>query len=186
METPQQTAILELLRHTGTNTEALAVLDALEEKRKERFFVRYWEPTKPQQLALQKFTADKKVFGILGGNRSGKTEAGAFIAVAWALGKEFFRGEPAWEYVKDLPIPDKPNVIWIVGLDFQVVRDVIWREKLRQGRNHPAFLPKDPEIAAPKDGDFQVHFGNGSIITCKSADSGREKFQGASVDLVWL
>lgn len=74
-----------------------------------------------------------------------------------------------------------------MGLDFATVRDVIWYEKLKQGRNHPAFLPRDSSIVRKaNDGDFQVFFENGSIITCKSADSGREKFQGASIDLVWI
>lgn len=107
--------------------------------------------------------------------------------MAWALGKKYFEGEPAWEYVKDLPIPEPPNNIWIVGLDYGVLKNVIWWEKLRQGRSHPPFLPRDPEVIEHiSDGEFQVRFSNGSIITGKSADAGREKFQGASVDLVHI
>jgi len=182
----QLRAIEELRRNSQTSAEALALLDKLHEKRRDSQYVTYWEPTAQQAVAIKRFTGDKKVFGVIGGNRSGKTELGTFIAVAWALGKKFFEDEPAWEHVKDLPIPEKPNIIWIVGLDFSVVQNVIWREKLRQGRNHPAFLPKDPDLVKVRDGDFQVHFANGSAIYCKSADSGREKFQGASVDLVWI
>lgn len=167
--------------------EALEILKKLEEKRRDLSFIRYWSPTEPQKKAIAEFTPDKKIFGILGGNRSGKTELGVFIDVVWALGKEYFRNEPAWEWVKDLPIPEPPNNVWIVGLDFPTVRDVIWNEKLRQGRNHPPFLPKDPAVVRKaNDGDYQIFFENGSIITCKSADSGREKFQGASVDLIHL
>jgi phage terminase large subunit-like protein len=167
--------------------EALAVLEALEAKRREKNFIKYWSPTDPQKEVLKNFTADKKIFGILGGNRSGKTETGVFLDVAWALGKEYFRGESVWEIVKDLPIPEPPNNVWIVGLDFNAVRDVIWNQKLKQGTNHPSFLPKDPSVVRKaNDGDFQIFFENGSIITCKSADSGREKFQGASVDLVHI
>lgn len=148
----------------------------------------YWKATEKQADLFRQFTPDIKVFGVLGGNRSGKTEIGAEIAVAWALGKEFFRGEPAWEYIQYLPIPDHPCNIWVVGLDFSTLRDVIWGEKFRRGRNHP---PLVPDIAPflkkpPNDSDFQIFFANGSVITGKSADSGREKFQGASVDLVWI
>lgn len=166
--------------------EQLAVLEALQQKRRQKTFVKYFEPWSEQQDALKQFTADKKVFGLLGGNRSGKTVLGAFMAVAWALGKTYFKDEPSWEFLKDLPIPEPPNNVWIVGLDYNTVRDVLWHEKLRWGKNHPPFLPDDGCIRKLSDGDFQVQFNNGSIITGKSADSGREKFQGASVDLVWL
>lgn len=143
----------------------------------------------PKQIALiSEFTPDIKIFGILGGNRSSKTTLGAQIAAAWALGKKIFEGEPAWELIKNLPIPDKPNTIWVVGLDFQVLQQVIWGEKFRRGRNLPALFPDNSPflLKKPNDSDFQIHFANGSLIVGKSADSGAEKFQGASVDLVWI
>ena len=181
-----QLALQELAR-LSSREEAFAVVEAMQKKRKELHFAKYWEPYEAQKPILKLFTKDIKIFGILGGNRSGKTEMGAFIATAWALGKDYFKDEPAWDFVKDLPIPDPPNNIWVVGLDFATLRDVIWFEKLRVGRNHPPLLPKD-ENAYKKivDSSFQVFLENGSIITGKSADSGREKFQGASVDLVWI
>ena len=179
-----QLALAALEKHD--NAEALAILDAIEKKRKENLFLKYWRPYEKQGEVLKLFTPEIKIFGVLGGNRSGKTELGAVVATAWALGKDFFKGEPAWEFIKELPIPEPPNNIWVVGLDFPTLRDVIWGQKLRSGRNHPGVLPKDEAIVHPKDGDFQAIFANGSIITCKSADSGPEKFQGASVDLVWI
>lgn len=165
----------------------LAVFNALAKKRRDEQFIKYWEPQEQQARHFPQFTKEVKIFGILGGNRSGKTEEGVFIDVAWALGKDYFQGEPAWEYVKDLPIPPPPNNIWIVGLDYGVLKNVIWSEKLRQGRGHPPLLPRDPKVVSRVvDGDFQIYFANGSIITGKSADAGREKFQGASVDLVHI
>lgn len=166
--------------------EQIAVIEAMREKRRLKTYVKYFEPWSEQIEALKLFTKDKKVIGLLGGNRSGKTILGAFIAVAFALGKDYFKDEPAWEFVKDLPIPTTPRNIWLVGLDFGVLRDVIWYEKLRHGKNHPPFLPDDGSIKKLSDGDFQVFFNNGSLITGKSADAGRAKFQGASVDLVWI
>lgn len=181
----QQAALDELNRLP--EEERLAALELLIKKRKSKTFIRYFEPWKEQKEALVKFTADKKIFGLLGGNRSGKSVLGAFIAIAWALGKDYFKDEPAWEWVKDLPIPEPPNNIWIVGLDFAVLRDVLWHEKIRYGKNHPPFLPDDPSlISRVSDGDFQIFFSNGSLVTGKSADSGREKFQGASLDLIWI
>ena len=168
--------------------EQLAALDVLQQKRIKKNYVRYFEPWKPdQENALRKFTEDIKLFGLLGGNRSGKTILGAFLCAAWCLGKDYFVGEPVWEYVKDLPIPKGPVNVWVVGVDFATLRDVIWHEKLRYGKSHPAFLPDDSNVISQvRDGDFQVFFKNGSILTGKSAEAGREKFQGASVDLIWI
>lgn len=177
---------LETLRRFAPE-QRVAILDALDQKRRKENFVKYWHAQDQQARHFPLFTPEVKIFGILGGNRSGKTEEGVFIDVAWALGKEYFIGEPAYEYVKDLPIPDPPNNIWLVGLDYGVLKNVIWHEKLRVGRNHPPLLPRDPEVIEKVvDGEFQVYFKNGSIITGKSADAGREKFQGASVDLVHI
>jgi len=167
--------------------ERLAALNLLAEKRKKKSFIKYFEPWSEQITALHEFTAERKIFALLGGNRSGKTILGSFIAVAWCLGKDYFKDEPAWEWVKDLPIPEPPNNVWVVGLDYATLRDVIWYEKLRHGKDHPPFLPDDSSaIKKTADGDFQIFFGNGSLLTGKSADAGREKFQGASIDLVWI
>ena len=180
-----ETAIESLKRFDPDQQKA--ILAALEDKRRKDSFVKYWKPQAQQKPHFKLFDSSIKIFGILGGNRSGKTEEGVFIDVAWALGKKYFQGEPAWEYVKDLPIPEPPNNIWIVGLDYGVLKNVIWWEKLRQGRAHPPLLPRDPEVITKVvDGEFQVYFENGSIITGKSADSGRDKFQGASVDLIHI
>jgi len=167
-------------------SERLAVLDAMTEKRRLKTFIKYFEPWGEQADAIRKFTSDKKIYGLLGGNRSGKTVLGAFIAVAWCLGKDYFKDEPAWEWVKDLPIPEPPNNVWVVGVTNNVLRDVIWYEKLRHGKAHPPFLPTDGSVRDTKDGDFQIFFENGSLLTGKSAEAGRDKFQGASIDLVWL
>lgn len=184
----EEAALLQLKQQFGTPEEILKAVKALQIKRREERFPLYWEATDKQKELLPQFTKDVKVFGILGGNRSGKTEVGALIAAAWAVGKAAFQDHPAWEIVKDLPIPEKANNIWVVGLDFPTLRDVIWGEKLRRGRNHPPLFPDGSPFLKrpPSDSDFQIFLENGSVITGKSADSGREKFQGASVDLVWI
>lgn len=165
----------------------MAVIEALRKKRHDERFAAYWTPQPQQKEHFAKFTKDVKIFGVLGGNRSGKTEEGAFITLAWCLGKKFFEGEPAYEWVKDLPMPEPPCNIWVVGLDYGLLKNVIWQEKFRTGRGHPPLLPRDPNVITKViDGEFQVYFANGSILTGKSADAGREKFQGASIDLAWI
>lgn len=180
--------------------DALLALDAIEERRQSTQYAKYWscDSDANHQIFFEtieedfkKFTSDIKIFSFLGGNRSSKTERGAFLAVAWLMGKEWFRGEPSWRYIKDLPIPEHGVNVWAVGLDFSVIRDVIWGEKLRRGHQHPGLLPQTPckEITRISDSEFIVQVdvnGRKSSLTCKSADSGREKMQSASVDLVWI
>lgn len=180
--------------------DALVILDAIEADRKDKHFAKYWacEPNQEFQeffdaieADFQKFDKSIKIYGLLGGNRSSKTERGAFLAIAWLMGKEYFRDEPSWRYVKDLPIPEHGVNIWAVGLDFSVIQDVIWREKLRVGHRHPGLLPKTPSplITRVSDSSFQIEVnvnGRRSTLTCKSAEAGREKFQSASVDLAWI
>lgn len=166
---------------------AAALLDGMERKRRDERFLSYWMPFPYQKKAFDKFRPGVKILVVAGGNRSGKTEVGAAMTMAFAEGKEYFRGDPAWDWVKDLPIPDKPRRnIWIVGLDFKLLKDVIWREKLLSGANHPGFLPKDDSVVNILERDMQIEFECGAAVTAKSADSGREKFQSASVDLIWI
>lgn len=178
--------------------DALLALSAFEDNRKERYFAKYWaSETEPKyqlffdkiEEDFKKFTNDIKIFGLLGGNRSSKTERGTFIAVAYLMGKEWFRDEPTWRYVRHLPIPDHGVTIWAVGLDYSVIKGVIWEEKLRRGHRHPGLLPEGPEIVKISDSEFTVQVnvnGRKSTLVCKSAESGAEKFQSASVDLVWF
>lgn len=180
--------------------QAELVLMAFEDKRRKNHYARYWacEPEPKYQPFFDKieedfskFTKDVKIFGLLGGNRSSKTERGSFIAVAFLMGKEYFRDEPSWRYVQHLPIPDHGVNIWAVGLDYSVIRDVIWQEKLRKGHQHPGLLPALPSdyVVRCSDSEFQITVdvnGRKSTLTCRSAEAGREKFQSASVDLVWF
>ena len=181
-------------------SDALLALTALEERRQQQHYAKYWSCDQDDNHRIffdsiegdfAKFTKDIKIFGFLGGNRSSKTERGAFLAVAWLMGKEYFRDEPSWRYVQNLAIPEHGCNIWAVGLDFSVIRDVIWNEKLRRGHQHPGLLPAVPSplIIRISDSEFQIQVdvnGRKSNLTCKSADSGREKLQSASVDLVWI
>jgi len=193
LSNPLHQASRELSRF-GDAERQLAMLDALEAKRRDDCFIRYWEPIPPNEKGEQRqleglraITEDAKTIIFSGGNRSGKTEAGAAVAVAWALGRDFFKGERAEETLGQLPIPEPPNNIWIIGLDFNLIRDVIWREKLVNGQEHPPLVPKSSSIVKKvSEHEFQILFTNGSVITCKSADAGAQKLSSAAVDLIWI
>jgi phage terminase large subunit-like protein len=169
--------------------EQEAIAEALLEKRKRDEFIRWWVPYEYQQCIFEVFIDDPKEIYVLGGNRSGKTMDGGAVATAYLMGKDYFKGFPAWEWVKYLPIPEgRPRQIWVVGLDFSVVKDTILGEYILRGKNNPPMLPHNWEALGfkVKEGDLQIIGPDGSILTLKSAESGREKFQSASVDLVWI
>lgn len=118
---------------------------------------------------------------VFGGNRSGKTECGAVEAI-WML-----RGIHPYR-------KNKKDVFgWAVSLSQQVQRDVAQSKILK-------YLPaswiadiimisgrKDSPAAGIIDQiKIKNVFGGISTLGFKSYDQGREKFQGCSLDFVWL
>jgi len=78
--------------------------------------------------------------GFLGGkSKRKKNRRRGFIDVAWALGKEYFRGEPALESLLKTSQSQKLtkiNNLWNsseLDTHWLCLRHVIWSEKLRQG-----------------------------------------------------
>lgn len=118
---------------------------------------------------------------VFGGNRSGKTECGAVEAV-WRL-----RGIHPY-------LPNKPDVNgWVVSLTTQVSRDVAQRKILHY--LSPRYIVDVVMLQGSKDNyaegviDYILIrnvFGGISRLGFKSCDQGREKFQGASLDFVWI
>jgi len=127
-----------------------------------------------KQIAFH--SSDKRIKAFFGGNRVGKTVAGAVEAVCHALGYSRFR---------EL----KPSSGWVVSLSGDVQKDVTQKEILK-------WLPKK-EIAniivrhGRKD-DLEgsliekIVLKNGKFIGFKTCEQGRESFQGASLGWVWL
>lgn len=106
------------------------------------------------------------------GNRSGKSTCGAVDTLLHVLGwhpRQVFAPPLKW---------------WVSGLSFGVIGEVVW-PKIK------AMLPED-QVAAISwlrrrdEIPLSVTFRNGSEITFKSADQGREKYQGADLHGIWL
>jgi phage terminase large subunit-like protein len=113
-------------------------------------------------------------FWMLAANRSGKSDAGAYVGAT--LARFGFPGSPG------------PTSGWVSALDFATSRDVIQPKYFDNGfvppgQPHPPFIPKH-EIADWRVDDQILKLKNGSIIGFKSADSGRRKYQGAEKDWV--
>lgn len=107
---------------------------------------------------------------LLGGNRSGKTEAGAWETAALCL------GEHRWLSERMPP----PLNIWVAGVESKVVRRILHRKLLK-------YIP-DTRIEnwKPWEGAGILTCSNGSVVTFKSYEEGREKFQSEDLDFIWF
>jgi len=120
----------------------------------------------------------KRIKGLLGGNRTGKTVGGAVEAVLHATGDSRYRKL-------------KPSSGWVVSLTNDVQRDVAQKEILK-------WLPKneiktggiivrqgkkdDPENAILD----KILLKNGQTIGFKTCEQGRAAFQGTSQGWIWF
>ena len=168
----------------GDPARALALLEALESGRKDRQYIRYWQPHPHLERFWAALRPEQDTWLVLGGNGSGKTELGAFLVGAWMLGKDYFRGEANERWVNALPIPAPPANVRAVGLNSDMLRDPVW-EKLTGHAEHGPFIPDD-SIAQKLDHQFILKTTNGSKLQGKSADVDPKTHGGASCSLVWL
>ncbi|MFA5449219.1 MAG: terminase family protein [Clostridia bacterium] len=118
---------------------------------------------------------------VFGGNRSGKTECGAVETVWRARGIHPYRENRAGASG------------WVVSVTYEVQREVA-QSKILYYLN-PDWVSKivmrEGSQGSPETGIIDTIyvnnvFGGVSKIGFKSADQGREKFQGASLDFVWF
>jgi phage terminase large subunit-like protein len=124
----------------------------------------------------------------MAGNQLGKTLAGGFEVAIHATGRY-----PDWWTGKRF---DRPTVGWACGVTGEVVRDTVQKVLVgRPGQQGTGAIPKDAivELVSARGtpdllDTIKVHHisGGTSIIGLKTYASGREKFQGETLDYVWL
>lgn len=126
----------------------------------------------------------KKENWFIAANRSGKSDAGAYIGATLA---RFGRPQP-----RSAPFPgarvevrDRATSGWVSALDFPTSRDVLQPKYFDNGYGviggiRP-FIPSH-EIESWSVDNQVLKLKNGSIIGFKSAESGRKKYQGAAKD----
>ena len=149
-------------------------------------FAKLWhreEPRTSQRRALMQM--GKMVTVVCGGNRSGKTECAAQLAVAVALGRQH-PDVKEWMRINRVPldaVPLEPGVVWAVALDSGDSREYV-RPCVAQ------YLPpqakwRNQEGLGRAEVKIKTEFGEGRILF-PSVDQGRDGFQGSACDLVWF
>ena len=126
---------------------------------------------KPWSKQLAFLRAQQETRLLAWSNRSGKTAVAAAECVLAAQGIH-----PYQKY------PKPPLTVWAVSSTLIQMRDSII-PTLEGDASHPRLLPPGVELNQQRS---EYEFANGSIIRLKSAEQGRESFQGAGIPLIWL
>lgn len=168
-----------------TEREIILQIKRIEKKQAERkrnnriFEYNKTEPIHKKQMEFHRCL--KRNRWVFGGNRSGKTECGAVEAIWLARGIHPFR-------------QNRSNVCgWVVSPTFAVSREVA-QSKILHYLNPDWIVDivmQSGKSSFPEGGiiDYILiknALGGISKIVFKSAEMGREKFQGASLDFVWF
>lgn len=160
-------------------------------RREKEEFLRYWnqDPDKRHIKQIAAMRTDRRLKGIFGGNRSGKTAFGGAEVTLKLLGplaepyvQDWLEEDKEWWY-KQFEKAD-PIMAWCGTVNWDVHRDVTQPEILRWIPK--PLLAKSTLINRKKDVLDYIALPNGSKLTFKSYDSGREAFQGSSLDHLWL
>ena len=147
----------------------------------------YYKPY-DKQIAFHAAGATHRERLLMAGNQLGKTLAGGFEVAMHATGRY-----PSWWAGRRF---EKPVVGWACGATGEVVRDTVQKVLVgRPGQQGTGAIPKDAiaELVSARGtpdllDTIKVHHisGGHSIIGLKTYASGREKFQGETLDFAWL
>jgi len=172
---------MEAIRKAAAASERLAALKA----KYPLGFARLWHrklPRTSQRRAMRRFTRDKIMCFILGGNRTGKSELGGMWTVCQALGRDH---PIAAAFIKNngldpLCFPEGPGVMWAIALSHKDSRRYV-RKKIA------TYLPSGCKFRSwNADDECEVTLPNGGRIVCKAVKQGESAFQGDDIRGAWF
>ena len=161
-------------------------LKAEQERRIKENRLAHYKPY-PKQAELHAAGALHRERLLMAGNQLGKTLAGGFEIAMHATGRY-----PSWWQGKRF---DRPITAWACGTTGETTRDTVQRVLLGRDNKGTGAIPKEclgELIPARGVADLldtiKVKHSSGSLSTIglKSYVSGRERFQGETLDCVWL
>src|SRR5262252_9866254 len=165
----------------------LKTLETERQRRRTENRLNYYQPYKKQAEFHEAGSSHRERL-LMAGNQLGKTLAGGFEAAMHATGRY-----PDWWKGRRF---DRPTVGWACGVTGEVVRDTVQKILVgRVGQEGSGAIPKDAiaELVSARgipellDTIKVKHVSGGhSVIGLKTYASGREKFQGETLDWVWF
>lgn len=118
------------------------------------------------------------IYVLLGGNRSGKTESGAYSFARYVrvvLGP-IARARAARGDV---------TTVWVVGPTFELVAETTWKRKLA-GFFPPSDIVKVSWDSEAKQWPRMIRLASGVEMVFKSGDQSRTAFQGTDIFMAWI
>ena len=166
--------------------EALALLKQALYDRRADDPIYNWEPTPRQKPFIESVLYDRKPENwFIAANRSGKSDAGAYIGACLAR----FGGDPKGAYgASGITVYDRASAGLVSSLTFRMSQTVIEPKYFDNGLgagDHQPFIPQR-EIADWRVSDRILKLKNGSVIYFLSQDMGRSRYQGLSIDWAHL
>lgn len=149
-------------------------------------------PGKRHRKQAEALFSPKRILGVFGGNRTGKTVVGALRTVLFMLGR---RLEP---YIQDWSDEDKEKWYkmyypikgdmegWCGTINWDVHRDITQPELMKWIPQPILNDPRTKIYYRRKEIIDYIRFPNNSRLTFKSYDSGVDAFQGKSLNYLWL
>lgn len=176
--------------------ELITLLEAKDKLRRENSIKSYYPESGPLRRELyprhmEFFSAGARYRErcFMAGNRVGKTEGAGGYETALHLTGDY----PDWWEGKRF---DRPVKAWAAGDTNETTRDILQYKLLgAPGREGEGLIPKSRIVkTTPRSGipgavlDVYVEHNAGglSVLTLKSYEQGRKKFQGTEIDLIWL
>src|SRR5262245_29006142 len=166
---------------------AITRLEAMKSQRAAENKLAHYHPY-PKQAAFHEAGTKHRERLLMAANQSGKTLAGGFECAMHATGRY-----PDWWEGRRFA---SPTVGWVAGVTGETVRDTVQRVLLgRTGEYGQGAIPRDalvdlvPSRGVPELMDLiRVRHVSGGVSTIglKSYEKGREKFQGETLDYVWM
>lgn len=141
----------------------------------------------PKQIEFFHLGTTKPFRCLLGGNGTGKTVCGAYEATCHLTGEY-----PSWWHGKRF---NRPVRVWVAGVDFKSIRESMQIKLLgSRGNEGTGMVPRDKLEGSPHYNQhdcvdfFRVKHISGGVSRCviKCYEQGRESFQAADVDFIWL
>lgn len=165
--------------------EAAALLTALAERQNNDPLSLFEPHAKQRELIEGYYHSKKRIHLAAWANRTGKTDAGAYIDASLA---RYGNPDPKPDSYGNIQVKDRATSSWIVSQTFRGSREIIQPKifdngAVPPGQPHAPFIPKR-EINEWRVADQMLKLKNGSIVSFMSCDMGREKFQGTGKDHV--
>ncbi len=141
----------------------------------------------PKHIDFINKGADNRVRILMGGNRTGKTELGAYEVTCHLTGLY-----PHWWQGRRF---EKNVRVWVAGESSKVVKETLQVKFFGNiGQPGTGLIPKDCIIRttnkagvpdAIETGLIKHALGGNSELTFKTFEQGRESFQGAEIEIAW-